>query len=130
MESIDRNELSKSIKNILVGSGLAVIITLVLLLIFAAILTYTDVKENTIKPVIIVVTAISILMGSGISTRKIKKRGLINGGIVGLIYVLAIYLLSSFTGSGFELNMYSIIMIVAGVMAGILGGIIGVNIGK
>ena len=61
---------------------------------------------------------------------KIKKMGLINGGIVGLIYVLLIYFASSLTGSGFALNVYSTIMIIAGVIAGVLGGIIGVNIRK
>ncbi len=130
MESIDKSDLSKCITNILIGSVLAIIITLILLLAFSAILTYTDVQENTIQPVVIVITVISILIGSGISTRKIKKRGLINGGIVGLLYVLTLYLLSSFTGSGFELNVYSIMMVVAGMIAGVLGGIIGVNIGK
>lgn len=128
MESINRSEISKNVINIVVGSVLALIITLLALLIFSALLTYTDVKENTIKPVIIVITAISILIGSGFSTRKIKKKGLINGGVVGLIYVMTIYLLSSITGSGFELNMYSIMMIVAGTIAGVLGGIIGVNL--
>lgn len=130
MENIDKNELSKNIINIIKGTMIAIIITLLALLIFSALLTYTDIKESTIKPVIIVITAISILLGSGISTRKIKKMGLINGGIVGLIYILSIYLLSSITGTGFALNMYSIMMIIAGIIAGVLGGIIGVNIGK
>ena len=120
----------ENIINIIKGSTVAIIITLIGLLIFATVLTYTDVGEETIKPVIIVITAISILIGSGISTRKIKKMGLINGGIVGLIYILLIYIASSITGSGFALNMYSVMMLIASVIAGILGGIIGVNMKK
>jgi len=130
VESINKSEMSKNLINILKGSVIAIVITLIGLLIFSVILTYTDIKENTMKPVIIVITAISILIGSGISTRKIKKRGLINGGIVGLIYVLTLYIISSITGSGFNLGMYAIMMMIAGIIAGVLGGIIGVNIGK
>lgn len=48
-------------KNIFKGVGISLALTMILLLIFSAILTYTNVSENTITPVIIVVTAISIL---------------------------------------------------------------------
>lgn len=51
----------ENIKNIFKGVGISLALTMILLLIFSAILTYTNVSENTITPVIIVVTAISIL---------------------------------------------------------------------
>ena len=91
-------------------------------------LTYTNIAESVIKPVIIIVTAISILIGSSLSTLKIKKNGLLNGAIVGFIYIFSLYIISSITGSGFNLNIISIIMLVASVVAGMVGGIIGVNL--
>ena len=103
-------------------------ITLLLLFIFAVLLTYTNIAESVIKPVIIIVTAISILIGSSLSTLKIKKNGLLNGAIVGFIYIFSLYIISSITGSGFNLNIISIIMLVASVVAGMVGGIIGVNL--
>ena len=48
-------------KNIFKGVGISLALTMILLLIFSTILTYTNVSESTIKPVIIIVTAISIL---------------------------------------------------------------------
>ena len=51
----------KSTKNIFKGVGISLILTIILLFIFSLILAYTNVNENTIRPVIIVVTAISIL---------------------------------------------------------------------
>ena len=113
---------------IIKGSVTAIIITLILLFIFAILLTYTKLQETIISPVIIVVTAISILIGSSISTLKIKKNGLLNGALVGIIYIITIYLISSLTGSGFECNINTIIMMVSSVVAGMLGGIIGVNL--
>lgn len=130
MENKIENEFLKNIIKIIKGSVGGIILTLILLLIFAAVLTYTNIEESTIKPVIIVITAISILVGSSISTLKIKKNGMINGAMVGLIYILTIYLISSITGSGFALNIYSIIMIIAAIISGVIGGIIGVNISK
>lgn len=128
MDNIDKTELTQNVFRIIKGSIVAIILTLVLLLIFAMLLTYTSIQENTIQPVVIVITAISIFIGSSISTLKIKKYGLINGSLVGMIYIVTIYLLSSLTGSGFHVNINTIIMIVAAIIAGMIGGIVGVNL--
>lgn len=128
MDSINDNEFVKNINRIVKGSITAILLTLLLLLIFAMLLTYTSLQENIIKPVIIVISGISILLGSSISTLKIKKNGILNGSLVGLVYIVTIYLISSATGIGFALNLYSIIMIIISILAGMIGGIIGVNL--
>ncbi len=119
---------TNNILRILKGSFISILFTLVLIFIFSIFLTYTNISESVITPVIIVISAISILIGSSISTMKIKKNGLINGLFVGLVYMLLIYLVSSIINTGFALNTNSIIMILSGVVAGIIGGIVGVNI--
>ena len=126
MENLQINE-NRTIKNIIKGTGIALITTLVLLLIFSIILTYTNIDEKVINPVIMIVTAISILLGSSLGNIKIKKNGLINGGIIGTIYIITIYLISSILNWKFSLNLQSIFMIIIAIVFGILGGIIGVN---
>lgn len=74
---------NKTAINILKGIGISLVTTLILLLIFSIILTYTNIPENTINAVIMIITAISILIGSSVGNIKIKKNGLINGGIIG-----------------------------------------------
>ena len=39
-----------------------------------------------------------------------------------------LYIISSIVQTGFSLNMYSIVMIIASIIAGMIGGIMGVNI--
>ena len=109
------------------GLIVAFIITLISIFIFSIVLTYSNVSESIIPIVIIVLTFISIFIGTMISVRKINKNGMLNGGIIGGAYVLFLYLLSSILNTGFTLNTYTIIMIIAGVLSGIIGGIIGVN---
>lgn len=113
--------------NLFKGVGIAFIATLVLLLIFSAILTFTNINESAINPVIITVTGISILIGSSIGNNKIKKNGLLNGALVGVIYILIIYTISSLLNWRFNLNLQSLIMIIVAMIFGMLGGIIGVN---
>ncbi|MBQ9298649.1 MAG: TIGR04086 family membrane protein [Clostridia bacterium] len=130
------NKINKVVENsnresmvLLKGILISFVLTLVSIFVFSIVLTYTNIQESTIFPVMVCITAISILVGSSISTIKINKNGILNGGIIGLIYVLIIYLISSIVGNGFALNMNSIILIISGIIAGMIGGIVGVNIG-
>ena len=117
----------KSSIKIIKGTVISIILSLILLTIYAALLSYTSISESTMVPVIITITGISILIGSSISSIHIKKQGMLNGALVGLIYMLTIYILSSIVLSSFELTMNSIIMILVGIGTGMVGGVIGVN---
>ena len=128
MEDISKDKKNNNIIKIIKGSIISIVITLLALTIYAAILSYTSVSETTISPVILIITGISILIGSAMSSISIKKQGIINGGLVGLIYILFIYIISSIISVGFSLNMNSIIMIIVAILTGMVGGIIGVNI--
>ncbi len=126
MESY-KTGFEETMKNIFKGIAIAMITTVILLLIFSIVLAYTNTSENTITPVIIVVTGLSILLGSSIGNIKIKKNGIINGALIGGIYILILYIISSILNWRFGLNIQSIIMIAVGMVFGIIGGIIGVN---
>ena len=121
------SENGNSIKRLLIGSGLSILITLIGLIILSILLTYTSIGENLIPTVTIIITAVSILIGTTISLANLRKNGIINGAVIGLIYILVIYLLSSIIEKNFSLNMQSAIMIILSIIAGALGGIIGVN---
>lgn len=122
---IEGSKQEQNIVKILKGSFLAIVVTFIFLFIFAIILTYSNIPESTITPIVIAITVISILIGSIISARNIGKNGMINGGAVGLIYISFIYITSSIMFSGFQLSTKSIIMITFAIIAGIIGGAIG-----
>ncbi len=121
------SESGNNIKKILKGSLISAIITLIALVIFASLLTFTSISESTIPTVTIIITVISILIGSSICMQAVKKNGIINGMLVGLIHIAFIYILSSIVEGNFALNLKSIIMIVGAIVSGAVGGIIGVN---
>lgn len=113
--------------NILKGVIISIIFTIISLFIFSIILTYTNVSESFIEPVVIITTVISIFIGSSIGNIKIKKNGMLNGALIGIIYLLGIYMMSSIINQNFSLNIQSIIIIITGTICGMLGGIVGVN---
>ena len=67
-ERMIKTMLDNNFVRILKGIAISGIITFVLLFIYSIILTYTNIGENTIAPVIILITAVSIL------ARKYDKR--------------------------------------------------------
>lgn len=126
MYSVNENN-SNSIFDILKGTAISIVATLILLIIFSAILTYTSVNESTMPVVIIIVSALSILLSSQLTTAKIKKNGIVNGILVGGLYFAFLYIISSIISKNFSMNNYSIIMMATSIVLGGLGGIIGVN---
>lgn len=117
----EESEFKKKSLCIIKGCAFSIILSIILLTIFALILTYTSLSENTIMPVVLTITGVSILCGSTISSRKIKKNGLFYGGIVGFVYVITLYLASSISSVGFSLSINSFIMLIIGVITGVIG---------
>ena len=97
--------------NIIRGVIISFLFTALSLLIYSFVLVYTDISENTIEVVITVITGISILIGSSIGNIKSNKNGILNGALIGGIYIILLYLISSVVGSKFNLNLQSIILI-------------------
>ena len=126
----NNDNLKANIIRIIKGSLLSIIVSVIFLIIFAMLLTYTSLSENTITPVVLAIVGLSILLGSYLSTKKINKKGILNGAMVGIIYMLILYIISSVIFMDFLINASSIIMIICGIIAGIIGGIVGVNTNK
>ena len=127
----DKNENERKSSNILKvikGSVISIFISVILLFIASLILTYTNIGENAIPTMIIIISAISILIGSLVSAMHIKQKGILNGSLVGAIYIIIIYLFSSIAITGFNMNIKSLIMLAASIIAGTIGGIVGVNL--
>lgn len=119
--------IKQNIIRIIKGVSISIGFTLLFLLVYAIILTYTSVSEQWVAPVIIVLTAISILIGSSISNLNLKKNGIINGALIGGIYFIVIYLISSLFTMNFSVNTQMLITVAVGMSFGIIGGIIGIN---
>ena len=127
MNNIKVENSNSNMIKIFKGLMFSFIITLVSVFLFSIILTYTNISEKVIPIVIIILTFVSILIGTMIGIRKISKNGMLNGAIIGGAYVIMLYLISSILNTGFTLNIYTVFMIIAGIISGIIGGMIGVN---
>ena len=109
---------------------IAYFITLLLFLVYSLLLEFTPMPESSIPLFGFISCMLSVFIGSSLAVIKIRENGLINGGLVGFIYILVLYILSSIFSTGFGLNGYAFSMIVFNIIIGMIGGIIGVNMCK
>ena len=130
MNKVTNLEKNKNVKIIIKRYMFSIIITCIFLFIYSSILVRTNIKENTIMPTIIIITSVSVLIGSSISCLKTDKNGILNGLCIGGTYFITLYIISSLVNMSFFLNIKSLIMIFSGIILGSIGGIVGVNIRK
>lgn len=109
---------------------IAYFFTLVLYFIYSLLLEFTPIPESSIPLFGFISSMFSVFIGSSLAVIKIRENGLINGGLVGGMYILILYLLSSIFSTGFSLNGYAFSMIIFNIIIGMIGGIIGVNMCK
>ena len=110
-------------KNVLISYA----ISLILFLVFAFLITYTDISYNIISPVSVAITLTGILVASILSGRKSSEKGWLTGCITGFIYMTILYIIGSIVFKNPGINSTGIIMIIAGILSGALGSIIGIN---
>jgi len=110
------------------GVVISIVLTLIAILILSIILAFTSVSENVVTSAVIFLSSFSILLGAYVIAKKVNNRGIVYGSMVGLIYMMLLYLISSILNSDYSLNFNSIIMIALGVVGGAVGGILGINL--
>lgn len=120
MEGLEK-EKNNYLLPILKGTIISFVLTIVMIFIISVILCNTNLNENIINPSIIFSSCFSILIGGFFTTKSVEKNGIVIGGILGLIYIMTIYLISSILNSTFTINSNSIILIISGILCGAIG---------
>lgn len=113
-----------------IGEGLlrGFILTLVLLLAFSLVVTFATISEGITSGFILVSTMISIIYSAIYATKKICKRGWINGIIVAVLYMLILYIVSMVAGRDAALSLKDLWRVLLAVATGALSGMLGINL--
>ncbi|EOD00668.1 TIGR04086 family membrane protein [Caldisalinibacter kiritimatiensis] len=110
------------------GVILSFIITLVSFIVFALILTYTNITESVIPTVDSIIMILSIAIGSIYVAFKVYKKGWLNGAIVGLAYIAILIAIRRLISGNVQYNVYLLVKVAISIITGVVGGMIGINI--
>ncbi|MDK2878817.1 MAG: hypothetical protein PWR06_1533 [Thermoanaerobacteraceae bacterium] len=124
------SKIKKGLNYIKIARGTlnAYLLTLVLFLIFGGILYFTKISENIIPPVVIVLSAVSIIISGINATRDIEQLGWLHGGLIGFLYVAILLILRLFVMPSMSFGLGTVIDLVLGFAVGALAGVLGVNL--
>lgn len=104
------------------------ILTVVLLLIFAVIMTFIDINEKVSSAFYLITTLLSIMYGSIYAVKKVKRRGWLIGMLVTVMYLLILYLVSIISGNSAVIGVNRIERFSLAILVGMMSGILGINL--
>jgi len=115
------------ITNVLKALLIALIATVLLVAVLSALLTWTGLPEGAAGIGIIIIIILSNIIGGISLAKKMRANGMMGGVLLGLVYAVAIYLLGCIFYNKVDININTLIMLIASVVSGGIGGIMGVN---
>jgi putative membrane protein (TIGR04086 family) len=122
MESGIKENLVRLCKSLIVSY----VVSAVLLLVSAAVLYSLRLNQNQMLVCVLVIYALSNLVGGFVLSRMVKGRRLLNGMVQGLSYCVVLLGVSWLVNKGLHTEAAAVLRAVAACVAGgIVGGIIG-----
>ncbi len=106
----------------------AAVITTILLVIYAIIMTFTDVSKQVTSVYYLLVTCLSVIYGAIYSAKKNNKNGWLVGMLVAFLYMLLLYIISTVIFKDVSLGTKELLRMAIAVMVGALSGMLGINI--
>ena len=116
-----KNRLSTTCK----GAILSIIITVLLSLLLTALVYYGDIPDKAITALVFFIASISCITGAYSSAKVLSTRGLLTGGMLGIIYYILLLAGCLVITQSFALTSNMMIMLVSAMMSGMLGGVLG-----
>jgi len=113
-----------------IGEGIlrSSVLTVALMVIYAIIMSFTDLSDKCNSIFYTIVSILSIMYGTIYAVKKINKKGWLIGLIIATIYMIILYVLSIIAGNTPGIYYVRIVRVVMAMLVGILSGMIGVNV--
>lgn len=122
--------MGKKIKYSCVGHGVlrAFILTMFALIVYSLLISVISVGPKVNSIFYIILTLISIIYGTICATIKAGSNGWLMGILVGLFYIVALFIVSILCGKEFAFGVKEITRVVMATLVGALSGMITVNL--
>ena len=112
---------------ILQGGFIALCLSVVFILVAGAIINWIGVSEQYSPTMIFISSAGGILLGARWTGKRAGSRGWFNGGMVGVLYIVATILLGLVVLDDFFADIILVSRVFFGLSFGVIGGMWGVN---
>lgn len=126
-ERKEKTEGLKVVLSFLKSIFISLIITFASVILFAFIIKWASLGDGIIAPVNLVIKGLSVFVGALIFCRS-KSRGILKGGLYGVIYTIISFSIFSILAGAFEIGLGLISDFAFNIIIGAIAGVLGVNI--
>lgn len=116
-----------SVKRILKGTLLSLLISLVLVCALAVVVYFSNISDRTVSVATFGVSCLSVFLGALILAKNITSRGLLNGIALAGVYFAVIFIISVLANGGVSVSVSNFLRLLAIFASGALGGVLGIN---
>lgn len=127
-KSTKTDEKKSPVIALIKGISIAYALTAVIFIIYAILLTYTNINEKNIPLVVMITVVVSVLIAGFDAARGACKKGWLWGMGAGVIYAFIMIMIGICISPVFSFDTKTIMLLVLSIAGGGLGGIAGINI--
>ncbi len=110
------------------GTFLALVISLIVCTLVAAVLYLTPLSEKVVPYAIYITSIFSIIIGAAYAARRMQFKGWLYGGLTGLAYIAVLLVLLKVFGIDADVSLQLFSKLFLGFVLGAMGGILGLNL--
>jgi|GEM_PF-311278 len=123
-EGSQSNTYMVMLKSLLV----CLIISFVMILLYALILSFTSISDASMSKVTQSIMIISVAISSAYGSKRTRRRGWLFGSVLGAVFAILLIPFGMALGQEFTMDIYLIAKLLVSAVVGAIGGIIGVNL--
>ncbi len=124
---IKDESITGQLKALIGGVCIGYSITVIIFILYAIILTYTNISDKGLDVIVILTTILSVIVAGYDSVKNSASKGLLWGVLAGLLYSIILVVISTLIDGNLVLNGETIITIAVATASGGIGGVIGIN---
>lgn len=121
-------EYKNYFKSVFKGLAWAVGITFFVTIIFSIIMNSVVIEEKTFNIIYVVISCLSLVMGSIIAVKSYGSKGWIVGLAVGFVFYISLYLIGVIFGAEVSLTTNDFLKFILCMFIGLFSGMLGVNL--
>lgn len=115
------------LRRAIISSIVALILTFILFIICSIFTALSIIPDSAVRTLTLIITIIASLIAGFLTSRNVYEYGLLNGMATGVIFFLALYILSIILTLSFSFNILLFKSFLSIIIASGIGGIIGIN---
>ena len=112
------------------GLALAYAITCVVFIVYALLLTYTELSDQNIPLVAMICTVVATVVAGITAAKNIGEKGLVWGCIMGILYAVVLFVIAVAVNDEMLFDTGRITTLLISAAGGGIGGILGINAKK